>query len=137
MDKLTVGRAAKLAGVNVETLRYYERRGLMPEPERSVSNYRLYTEESVRRLKFIKHAQEIGFTLSEIQELLSLRATPDARCAEVRARTEEKIRDIDEKLRMLNSMRNVLQKLVADCSGRGGIDKCPILAALEENDDAD
>ncbi len=132
MNKLTVGKAAEQAGVNVETLRYYERRGLMPTPQRSLSNYRLYDEEAVKRLKFIKRAQEIGFTLAEIDELLALRATPDAKCSEVRARAQEKIGDIDEKLRVLNSMRKVLQKLVVDCSGKGGVDKCPILGALEE-----
>ena len=80
MDNLTIGDVAKQADVHSETLRYYERRGLVARPPRSVSNYRLYPEDTVRRVRFIKHAQAVGFSLKEIKELLSLRAAPKTQC---------------------------------------------------------
>ena len=85
MDRLTIGEVAEEANVNIETLRYYERRGIVPKPPRSVSNYRLYPEETVKRVLFIKSAQELGFTLKEIKQLLSLRASPRARCGDVQS----------------------------------------------------
>src|SRR5499426_3655799 len=84
MDGFTIGQVAKQAKVNIETLRYYERRGLIPRPHRTVSNYRVYSSENLRRVKFIKQAQGLGFSLQEIKKLLALRATPRARCADVR-----------------------------------------------------
>jgi MerR family mercuric resistance operon transcriptional regulator len=89
MASLTVGEVAKQANVCIETLRYYERQGLIAPPPRSVSNYRLYPEETVRRVQFIKRAQELGFSLREIAELLALRATPDTPCADIRTRAYE------------------------------------------------
>ena len=83
MEGLKVGEVAKKAGVNLQTIHYYERRGLLPQPPRTGSNYRAYPEDSVRRVQFVKRAQELGFTLKEIKELLSLRARPRARCADV------------------------------------------------------
>lgn len=130
MHGLTIGDVAKQADVHVETLRYYERRGLMTRPPRSMSNYRLYPEDAVRRLRFIKHAQTLGFSLKEIKELLSLRAAPKARCADVRQRAEAKMEDIEEKIRALQAMKQALTKLVAECAGRGPITDCPILDAL-------
>lgn len=131
MDVLTRGEVAQQAKVHVETLRYYERRGLVSRPLRSVSNYRLYPEDTVRRVRFIKHAQELGFSLSEIKELLSLRASPKARSAEVRARATAKISAIEEKIRALKAIKNTLSKLVTECSGRGPVAECPILGALD------
>ena len=84
MDTFTIGELARQANVHVETLRYYERRGLIPKPHRTVSNYRVYSFENLRRVKFIKQAQGLGFSLKEINKLLALRATPRARCADVR-----------------------------------------------------
>ncbi len=134
MKGLTIGAVSKQAGVNVETLRYYERRGLLQKPPRTLSNYRLYTDETVRRIRFIKRGQELGFTLKEIKELLSLRARPRARCADVRQRAEAKIQDIESKMRTLNAMKKALSKLMAECSGRGPITDCPILEALDEEE---
>ncbi|MGH7966196.1 MAG: MerR family transcriptional regulator, partial [Candidatus Binatia bacterium] len=128
---LTIGDVAKQANVHSETLRYYERRGLLARPLRSMSNYRLYPDDTVRRLRFIKHAQALGFSLKEIKELLSLRAAPKAQCADVRKRAEAKITDIEEKIRALQAMRKALSKLVAECSGRGPITDCPILESLD------
>lgn len=124
---------AKQAQVNRQTLHYYERRGLLPKPSRTESNYRLYSESAVKRVRFIKRAQELGFTLQEIKGLLSLSATPEPRCADVLARTEAKMRTIDVKIRTLKAMRRVLAKLVSECTGGGGTSECPILDALEDD----
>jgi MerR family mercuric resistance operon transcriptional regulator len=131
MGQLTIGDVAAQASVHVETLRYYERRGLVAKPPRSTANYRLYPEDTVRRLRFIKHAQQLGFSLKEIKELLSLRAAPRARCADVRERAEAKIKDINAKIVALQAMKKALTKLVAECSGRGPITECPILESLD------
>lgn len=132
MKRLRTGQVAREAGVNVETLRYYERRGLLEGPARTASNYRLYPENAVRRVRFIKLAQELGFTLDEIKELLLLRASPKAGCADVRARATAKVADIDGKLRLLRSMRRALSKLIDECSGTGPISVCPILESFDD-----
>ena len=131
MAGLTRGTLAKKSGVNVETVRFYEKQGLIPEPPRNASNYRMYPEDAVRRLQFIRRAQELGFTLKEIRDLLSLRATPGVQCADVRGRAEEKVRDIDERVRTLRSIRKALSRLIAECSGSGAVTDCPILEALD------
>ncbi len=132
--ELTIGAVAKRAWVNIQTLRYYERRGLLPAPERTASNYRIYAGDTVRRVRFIKRAQELGFTLTEIKELLSLRASPRSGCEEVRERSKAKITDIDEKIRTLEAMRNALSRLVRACSGRGPVTECPILDSLDSEE---
>ncbi len=131
MKPLTRGELAKRCEVNFETIRYYEQRGIIPQPSRTASNYRIYDEDTVRRVRFIKRAQDLGFTLREIKELLSLRARPQARCADVFERAERKIRTIDEKIRALQAMRLALSRLMSACQGRGEISACPILEALE------
>jgi MerR family copper efflux transcriptional regulator len=131
MSGLTIGQVAEQANVHIETLRYYERRGLVARPPRSASNYRLYPEDVVRRVRFIKRAQGLGFSLNDIEELLSLRAAPEAGCAEVRACAEAKMKDIDAKIGALTAMKNALSTLVAECSGEGPLSDCPILESLE------
>ena len=134
MDHLTRGALAKESGVNVETVRFYEKQGLIAEPPRSTSNYRMYPEDAVRRVQFIRRAKELGFTLKEILNLLSLRATLGVQCADVRGRAEEKVRDIDERIRTLRAMRKALSNLIAQCSGKGPVTDCPILEALDPED---
>jgi MerR family copper efflux transcriptional regulator len=131
MERLTVGEVAKQAQVRIETLRYYEREGLVDSPPRNAANYRLYPEDTVRRVQFIKRAQELGFSLKEIKELLSLRVDPATSCAEVRNRALEKMTTIEEKIQALTAMKYALAKLVEECSGQGEITDCPILAALD------
>ncbi|MGH8066637.1 MAG: MerR family transcriptional regulator [Candidatus Entotheonellia bacterium] len=131
MDGLTIGEVAGQAEVHIETLRYYERRGLVAKPPRSTSNYRRYPEDAVRRVRFIKRAQELGFSLRDIKELLSLRAAPEAGCQEVRAHAEAKITDIDDKIGVLTAMKHALSTLVMECSGEGPLSDCPILESLE------
>jgi MerR family transcriptional regulator, copper efflux regulator len=131
MDELTIGKLAKQANVHVETVRFYERRGLIPRPRRTVANYRLYSPENLRQIKFIKQAQGLGFSLKEIKRLLALRATPRARCADVRAYASQKIEAIDAKIGSLARMRKALQNLLDECSGKGPATECPILESLE------
>ena len=132
IEHLTTGQLAKKTRVNVETVRYYERRGLIPEPPRSYSGYRQYSQEMVTRIQFIKHAKELGFSLKEIGDLLSLRLDPKTPCLEVKRRTEAKISDIEEKIKSLQQMKKSLIKLEAACIGQGFISECPILEALEK-----
>ncbi len=129
---LTIGQVARAANVNVETLRYYERRGLVPKPPRSSALYRHYPEDTVPRVQFVKHAQELGFSLREIRDLLSLRAAPKARCADVRRRAESKIGEIEAKIRALRAMLRALERLVSQCDGKLPASACPILEALDE-----
>lgn len=129
--ELTIGRVARGAGVNIQTVRYYERRGLLsPEAYRD-SGYRLYSREAVRKLQFIKNAQELGFTLDEIAGLLRLRVGRRTRCEDVRRKAEAKLGQVDEKIARLQSMRRVLERLVRTCRKRGTTDPCPILGSLE------
>src|SRR5215469_7472030 len=128
---LTVGRLAREVGINLETVRFYERKGLLPKPPRSASGYRLYSLDTARRLKFIKRAQQLGFSLLEIRELLALRMSPQANNAEIRRRTELKIADIESKIKTLESMREALQKLARSCSQCAPDSKCPILESLD------
>jgi len=132
ITEFTIGKLAELAQVNVQTIRYYERRGLLRDPKRTASNYRVFGGDTLRRVRFIKRAQELGFTLTEIKELLELRASPRSCCEDVRSRSKEKIRDIDEKVKSLEGMRRALAELVRACSGRGPVTECPILESLED-----
>jgi len=131
MNGLRSGQLAATANVNIETLRYYERRGLLPEPPRRESGYRVYPVESVPRLRFIKGAQELGFTLEEIQELLALRVTEEASKTQVRKRAQHKVTQIDAKIVALQQMRNALTHLIDQCHGDGPTSDCPILEAME------
>lgn len=132
MNALTIGELGEKAQVNIETLRYYERRGLLPCPPRSESNYRLYPPESVRIVRFIKRAQELGFTLKEIEEMLSLKSTPEAQCADVQHIAQAKIQDIDAKIRTLQAMKEALARLLTECPGQAPVQQCPILEAIDE-----
>ena len=135
MNYPTIGQLAKQGGVNLETIRYYERRGILPQPPRTSSGYRVFSNESVRRLRFIKRAQVLGFSLREIEELLMLRVRPGRSCATVQAKAKAKIADIDTKLQQLSAMRGALTRLVATCARRGTTSACPILDSLDTEDD--
>ena len=131
MDGLSIGKVARGAGVPIDTVRYYEREGLLEKPMRTSSGYRQYPPDAVARLRFIRQAKELGFTLSEIRELLALKVAPGKSCADVRARAESKIADIEQRVAQLNRMKRGLAKLAAACSGRGPTSACPILDAME------
>lgn len=134
MESMTIGKVAELADVGVETVRFYEREGLIAEPPRKPSGYRQYPMEAVSRIRFIRRAKELGFSLQEIKELLSLRIDPETTCADIRERAEGKIVDIDKKVRTLQRMKDALERLTAACNGRGSVSDCPILEALEDHD---
>ncbi len=131
MDLFTIGQLARQADVHVETLRYYERRGLISKPHRTVSNYRLYSSDNLRRVKFIKQAQALGFSLKEIEKLLALRAAPRAKCADVQKYATSKLNEIGVKIRSLARMRKTLEKLLDECSGNRPVTQCPILESLD------
>ncbi len=134
MSTLTIGQVAKEAGVGVETLRYYEREGLVKEPPRRVSGYRQYPEDVVKRIHFIKRAQELGFSLKEIAELLALRVDPQTPSVEVKRRAEAKLADIERKVEELLRMKRALEQITQLCTGQGPISECPILDVLERED---
>ena len=128
---LTIGKVADRGGVRVQTIRYYERRGLLPKPARTASGYRKYSDEAVRRLQFIRRAQALGFSLGEIEELLSLRMQPGTTCGDIRKRARQKIATVNDKIEELQRIRDALGKLAAACKGQGPTSECPILEALE------
>ena len=128
---ITIGAVAKEAEVNLQTIRYYEREGLLPSPPRRPSGYRMFPESTVRRVRFIKRAQEIGFSLSEIKDLLALRINEGRGSAEVRALAQEKIADIEQKIRTLQAMKKALGKVTERCPGCGPVSECPILESLD------
>lgn len=132
METLTIGRVADRAGVGVETVRYYERRGLIEQPPRpGGSGVRAYSDEIVRRICFIRQAQELGFSLNEIDELLTLRADPDADCSEVRERATVRLEDVEQKIEQLVQIRGALERLIAACPGRGALTSCSILEEIQ------
>ncbi len=130
---LTIGQVAAAAAVNIQTIRYYERRGLFTAPRRTPSGYRQYAEDAVPRLRFIKHAQELGFSLEEIQQLLALRVRHGAACDPVERKTRQKIELVKRRIRDLERMRRTLEQLAAACAARRPTDDCPILEALEDH----
>ena len=134
MDGLTIGKVARGAGLAIDTIRYYEREGLLEKPARTASGYRHYTTDAIARLRFIRQAKELGFSLHEIKELLSLRVTPGKSCADVKARAEAKIANVEQRIAQLSRMKRALEKLAAACSGRGPTSECPILEALERKE---
>lgn len=128
---LRTGEVAARAGVNVQTLRYYERKGLLREPERRASGYREYAPDAVGLVRFIKRAQELGFTLAEVEELLQLRSNQETVCSEVRSAAEEKIAGIEEKIQQLRAMKRALGALVAACAREASPCYCPLIEALD------
>ena len=129
---MTIGELAKACGVGVETIRYYERRGLIPDPRPGKKGYREFSDDDARRVQFIKQSQGLGFTLKEIAELLALRVSSETTCDDVRGLAEAKLEDIEEKLRTLRSFKRALGKLVDQCSRSGPKGHCPILDALDD-----
>lgn len=132
MGTLSIGQVADEAGVGVETVRFYQRQGLVEEPPRQGTRHRRYPPEAVARIRFIRGAQNLGFSLREIEDLLQLRLAPGASKAEVKARAEAKVAEIEEKARDLQRMRDTLLKLIGACEGMGSLEDCPILEAFDQ-----
>lgn len=130
MIPMTIGQVAKETGVRVETIRFYEKEGLINEPERNPSGYRQYPAETVQRVLFIQRAKAIGFTLKEISDLLSIQTKPDACCGDVLDKAATKVEQIEAKISELQRMKDTLQKLTKQCVSHNDLDDCPILDAL-------
>lgn len=128
---MRIGEVATSANVNVQTLRFYEKRGLLRKPSRLASGYRAYTSEDVQVVRFIKQSQELGYTLGEIKQLLSLRAEPSGNSIKVRALAESKLHDIEEKIKRLQQMREDLRLLLESCDCGEIETRCPTLEALD------
>jgi MerR family transcriptional regulator, copper efflux regulator len=133
MTKLMgIGEVAKRSNVGIETVRFYEREGLLAEPERRPSGYRQYDDSVVSRLQFIRRTKELGFTLAEIRDLLGLWFDQNSQCQHVRKRAEQKITGIDSKIASLKDMKRSLEKLIRICRQRNSKRACPLLEGIEE-----
>jgi MerR family mercuric resistance operon transcriptional regulator len=131
MRAVTIGEAARQAGVGVETIRFYERRGLVEQPRKPQgSGFRSYAPEQIERIKFIRQAQQLGFSLREIQEILSLRADPKADCSMIRTQAVAKLDEVRRKIHQLHQIGSALEALIAVCPGRGSLEACSILDML-------
>lgn len=133
-QSFTIGKLAQKAEVSIDSIRFYERCGLLAKPARTETNYRIYPLEAARRLRFIKKAQKLGFSLTEIQELLELSHDPAMSKSDVKRKAEDKISDIKDKIEDLRRILNALEQLNALCDGHGPIEDCPILKALANDD---
>jgi len=133
MEILSIGQVAQRAGVGVETVRFYEREGLLDEPPRRASGYRQYSEQVVKRLHFIKRAKQLGFSLKEISELL-LRVDAQTSCDEVKGHTEAKLAEVERKMVELQRIRQALLQVASLCTGPGPTGRCPMLDALDQQE---
>ena len=132
MKTMTISKIAKAAGVGIETVRFYERKGLINQPPKpSIGGYRVYPAETGERIRFIRQAQELGFSLREIEELLSLRMDPKTDCADVRERAQVKLDEITQKIAAMKGIQTALEKLIAACPGQGALQVCSIIDAIE------
>lgn len=130
MEVLTIGKLARRGGVNLETVRYYERRGLMVQPDLQQSGHRVYSTTDVRRLRFIRSAQQLGFSLAEIKAILDIGTEQASDCGEVARQIDAKIFEVDVKITELRTIRRTLSEVRKSCDGRHVPSKCPIIEAL-------
>jgi len=130
MSNLTIGKLGKQTGTHIETIRYYERLQLIPEPERTPSGYRLYTDDFVRRLNFIKRAKELGFKLEEIKGFLELRIEDRASCKKVKRKIDHKVAEVNEKMKWLSEVKASLERFKDKCD-RTDVRDCPFLTEME------
>jgi MerR family copper efflux transcriptional regulator len=132
---MKIGELATLSGLSVDTIRFYEKQGLIPPPQRTETNYRMYGADTPRRLIFIRKARDLGFTLQEISQLLALSEDSRAGASDVKERSQAKLAELDRKIAEMQAMRRSLETLVSACSGHGPSHDCPILAALTDDED--
>jgi MerR family mercuric resistance operon transcriptional regulator len=133
MEVFSIGHVARLSGVGVETVRFYEREGLLEEPARRISGYRQYAEEAVKQIRFIKRAKLLGFSLKEIRELLTLRVDAETSCEQVKERAAAKLTEVEQKMAELQRMRQALLQAASLCDGEGPKSRCPMLDALDHD----
>lgn len=132
---MRIGEVAQEAGVGVETIRYYETRGLIQKPLRPANGgFRVYPVDAVHRIRFVRRAQQLGFALNEISELLELEVDPSTRCADIRMRAEDKLEDVNARIADLKQISGALKKLIKSCPGQGPAQKCSILDTLRNGD---
>jgi len=137
MVGFTISKVADKAGVGVETVRFYHRKGLIEQPSRpSTGGYRVYPFEAVQRIRFIRQAQELGFSLREVQDLLALRTSPSSDCSQVRKLAQIKCDEVNQKIEQLTRMRTALDQLIAACLGKGGLQACSIMEAMLATENA-
>jgi Hg(II)-responsive transcriptional regulator len=129
---MTIGSLAKQANVNIQTLRYYERIGILQAKTRRLSGYRIYDPDALKSVRFIKHAQELGFTLDEISELLQLRNVSKAKCKSVQGRAAKHLADVKDKITMLKKIEMTLESLISECKKQKTDEKCPLLDCLDD-----
>lgn len=129
IDRVTIGRLSKRTGCNIETIRYYERIGLLPKPPRTEGGHRLYINDHIKRLTFVRRSRELGFTLDEVRELLNLVDGGDYTCGEVLTLTAQHLNEVRQKIKDLRRLEKTLKTIVADCQG-GEVPECPIVDAL-------
>jgi len=135
MKTMTISKIAKEAGVGVETVRFYERKGLIKQPPKpAIGGYRIYPPETEEQIRFIRQAQELGFALREIKELLALRMDPKTDCADVRGRAQTKLDEITRKITLMKEIQTALKKLITACPGRGALQVCSIIDAIETHE---
>lgn len=132
---MQIGQLARRAGVSIDAIRFYERERVLPRPARLPSGYRRYNDEDVTRLRFIRRAKALGFTLGEIRELLALSKPRSGDMSRLKLKTEAKLALVENKLAELDLIRDALQALVDICPGQGRLERCPILHALSEEGD--
>lgn len=131
MNDMTIGKLAERVGVGVETIRFYERQGLLEQPPKPERGFRIYPPDAVDRVRFIRQAQELGFSLTDARELLDLRTDPMADCSDVQRRATAKLDDVRAKIERLRLIENALERVVAACPGQGNLDCCSIMTAME------
>lgn len=134
MEHLTVSQVARASGVKLSTVRYYERLGIVPPPPRSAGGYRRYSPEAVDRIRFVRHAQQLGFSLSETKQLLALWTEPHDECGRVRERAERKLTEVEKKIVALRAIRADLAGLIRLCRCHTPDAPCPLLRRLESSD---
>jgi len=134
MTTLNIGQLARQTGVTVETVRFYEKQGLIAAPRRTAAGYRQYPPETVQRLHFIQNAKDVGFTLRDIGELLAMREESGTTCQDIQLRASDKLVEVEQKLRELTRIRNALARLVTKCKAQTVEGECPILAEFDNEE---
>jgi Hg(II)-responsive transcriptional regulator len=134
MQSMNIGRLAELGDVNIDTVRYYERQGVLPPPTRNASGYRKYGEADLERLRFVRRAKDLGFSLTEIRDLLSLTRDRGSDMQGVKRKAEQRLAQVERKITELQRVKRGLRKLIAACPGRGELRACPIVGALSGRD---
>ena len=131
MMAFTIGKVAEFTGVSVETVRFYERKGLIAQPMKPEHGFRVYPDDAVQRICFIRQAQELGFSLRETEDLLTLRTDPRSDCSDVRVRAVAKLENVERKIQQLQRIRGALKQVIAACPGQGALTSCSIIEAME------